>query len=36
MPGGGVRISDAFSNAELILKGLEERWPAETVSEPRR
>ena len=29
-------LSDAISNAELILKGIDERRSAERVSEPRR
>lgn len=29
-------ISDAISNAELILKGIDERRSAERVSEPRQ
>ena len=29
-------ISDAISDVELILKRMDERWPAETVSELRR
>jgi len=35
MPVGGCAVSDAISNPELILKGLDKRWPAETVSRPR-
>ena len=35
-PARECAISDAISNAELILKRIDERWPAEKVSELRR
>ena len=31
-PARECAISDAISNAELILKRIDERWPAETAS----
>ena len=33
MPGAECAISDAISNAELILRGIDERWP-EQRAEP--
>ena len=35
-PARECAISDAISNAELILRRIDERWLAEKVSEPRR
>ena len=35
-PARECAISDAISIAELILRRIDERWPVETVSEPRR
>lgn len=35
-PARECAIADAISNAELILRRIDERWPTETVSEPRR
>ena len=34
-PARECAIADAISNAELILKSIDARWPVETVSEPR-
>ena len=34
-PARECAIADAISSAELILKRIDERWPAEAVSEPR-
>ena len=35
-PARECAISDAIANAELILRRIDEHWPAEKVSEPRR
>jgi len=35
-PARECAISDAISNAELILKRIDERWPADTVTELRK
>ena len=34
-PARECAISEAISNAELMLRRFDERWPAETVSEPQ-
>ena len=35
-PARECAISDAISNAELILRRIDEHWPGEKVSEPRK